>query len=115
MKAIVMDLRPYESLTKILEDVNVRLKKLGPVNCVSCYFSQSEGRFVGFIFTYDTYSRENFLFQVDGIRVPNPDEVEGILNEEMGKIEEAGIRMRYVRLYWRAEYVLILMTTGRRV
>jgi hypothetical protein len=69
------------------------------------------------MFTYNTSSirRENLLFQIEGIRVPDPDEVEYVLNEELGKIEEAGMRMRYVRLHWRGEYVLILMTVGRRV
>jgi len=116
VKAIVMDLRRYESLTTILEDINGRLKKLGPVDCVSCYFSQHAERFDGFVFNYNECSvrRENLLFQIWGIRVPDPDDVESTLNYELGRIEEAGMRMRYVRLYWRQDYVLILMAVGRR-
>jgi len=116
VKAIVMDLRRYESLTTILEDINARLKKLGPVDCISCYLSQHDGRFNGFFFTYNesTVRRENLVFQIEGIRIPNPDDAESIVNEELWRIEEGGMRLRYIRLYWRQEFVLALMTIGRR-
>ena len=116
MKAIIIDLRPYESLSVILDDVNQRLRKLGPVDCVSCYFSQVGERFSGFMFSYNEAKerRENLVYQIEGTRIPNSEDVEGFVNQSLGEIEEVGQRMRYMRLYWRSEYTLVLMTVGRR-